>query len=205
MSNRLPSQSSGQPFIIHRLSFTRGLMNGFKEAIILRNAPTGQMCLQKNLLSLRLRITAINGTKSISNHHTIHFPVIDIMALKWNKPLDTIPIGQIAQNIGNLNTTEPISDDIIIPFAKDPLVNLVTGQKEQFGLCFFSLFSLFCRYRSFLFASILGRNFSTNLSKLSIIMPIGQTQLQKKFPNRTVRIMKISAATIVGIRREGLT
>lgn len=52
MSRLLSGQSSGHPFIKHRSSFTLGLMNGFKEPTPPRNAPTGQMRLQKYLLSL---------------------------------------------------------------------------------------------------------------------------------------------------------
>lgn len=55
---------------------------------------------------------------------------MDIMALKWNNPLDTIPIGQTAQNTGNLKIAEPTSDETKIPFAKYPFI-LYNGHREH--------------------------------------------------------------------------
>jgi len=96
-------------------------MKGFKEPTMPRNAPTGQRRLHQYLFSLRLRRVTATGTANSSSHHTIHIRVTLIMLLKCISPLDTIPMGQTAQNTGNLKTAEPTSADAIIPCAKTRL------------------------------------------------------------------------------------
>ena len=82
-----------------------------------RDAPTGHIFLHQYLFSLKLNRTAITGIGHNSTMIGIILPVIVVIALRWNIPLVTIPIGQILQNIGNLKIVEPTRAETNTPLA----------------------------------------------------------------------------------------
>ena len=197
---------------MHRSAFTVGFKNGLTEPAMLSVAPTGQIFLHQYLFSRRLARTAITGIAQSSRMIGIILPVRDVHALRLNIPRVVIPMGQMAQKTGNLKIAEPIRENAKIPLAKLACLfpkTFPTGQLGQATKRFefepsilvaeeASCFFLFCCARSTLLASILGIHFATALSKLSIMVPTGHTQLQKMFPKRKIGTRNSNKAVIVG-------
>ena len=112
-------------------------------------------------------------------------------------PWDNIPIGHMLHQMGNRRIAEPTSAETKSPFATVAFLlakNFPKGHVGQANLDFFLFFSLFRFNRSSRFMFILGMNRSTPLSKLSIIVPNGQTQLQNIDPNKNIKKKKSNTA-----------
>ena len=119
-----------------------------------------------------------------------------------------IPIGQMVQNTGSLKTAEPTREDTKTPFATVACLLPKSFPKGHVGhtkLCAVFFFSLFRSERSSRFIFNLGMNRSTPLSKASIIVPSGQTQLQKTFPNTKIGIRKRRSAINVKVINAGIS
>jgi hypothetical protein len=132
-------------------------------------------------------------------------PVRYLVALRWNKPLVNIPIGQTVQNTLNRKTAELATAKAKTPPAVAPLLletTLIIGQDlHKAALLSSRGYSMLAIDSLALLASSLGRKSSTPLSKLSITVPTGQIQPQKKFPKRRITSKTSRTAKIVGIRR----
>ena len=115
-------------------------------------------------------------------------------------------MGQIVQNTLKPKTGAAANDPSRMPFAKAPLfIALETGHALHKKLFVLSRICMFLSLTSARLASILGRNFSINLSKLSVIVPIGQAQLQKATPNTRSSTTTRKRANNVGTKRTSAT
>jgi len=99
--------------------------------------------------------------------------------------------------MGNLTIAEPTSAVTKSPFATVAFLlakNFPKGHVGQANLDFCLFFSVFRFNRSSRFMFVLGMNRSTPLSKPSIIVPNGQTQLQNRDPSKTTKTKKSNTA-----------
>ena len=114
-------------------------------------------------------------------------------------PWVNIPIGHMLHQTFTRKIAAPTSAETKIPFATVACLFPKSFPKKHVGHIKlevdFLFFSLFRFNRSSRFMFLLGMNRSTNLSKPSIIVPNGQTQLQKIDPAKNVKKKKNKTAT----------